>query len=152
MHKDLLALATFVCLTGMMASPDAAPNRGKAGSKTRGDWCADKFQQCSDAGRESCQKNAQGQLASCFLGVSAACMSSWGSTSSCMTDAVRPQSGTGAVMPPSQRPNTVAPGGPAPNNSPFQRPGNPPVSPPGIEPGSAGSAPTGQKAKANTPK
>lgn len=88
MQPKVVTFATIVCLIGMMASADAAPNRGTPGSQERKDWCDSKLRGCYDAAKETCEFTYPPSTSpDCISARKQNCDSSYGSNSTCLTAA-----------------------------------------------------------------
>ena len=155
MHTKVVVFATVVGLVGMMASADAAPNRGTPGSQERKNWCDSKLRDCYDAAKETCEFTYPPSISpDCISGRKKSCDSSYGSNSTCTTAPRISQPG-GAVTPP-VRPGVVEPGPRTLSTAPFSKQGMtaPMIQPRGVEGegAPATAAPTEQKNTTPAPK
>lgn len=115
MHTKVVMFATVVGLVGMMASADAAPNRGTAGSQERKNWCDSKLRDCNAAAKETCEFTyPPSQSPACISDRQKNCDSSFGSNSTCTTAPLISQPGISGTLPSNQLPTTVAPSQPVP--------------------------------------
>lgn len=100
MHTKVVLFATVVGLVGIMASAEAAPNRGTAGSQERKDWCSFKLRDCYDAATKTCEFNyPPSQSPSCISDRQKNCDSSYGSNSTCTTAPLISQPGISGALP-----------------------------------------------------
>jgi len=87
----LIACAVSVVLTVSFATASQAMQRGAAGTATRINYCSDKYISCINNVASSCQVGHPAGTpgyAPCYDGGKAACESSWGDSSGCLTDEI----------------------------------------------------------------